>query len=155
MEVILTETLLQGDCLNFLHVCGGDPKSPLFLKNINQFSPRMWRWSASKRRKFCSRNIFSTYVEVILAKKQNQPKLKHFLHVCGGDPTFGYVHIYNPLFSPRMWRWSHLLSQWTTILHIFSTYVEVILHLRLQTKVQKHFLHVCGGDPMDSMGEVV
>ena len=50
------------------------------------------------------RSVFSTYVEVILLKDQDNLKVHSVLHVCGGDPTFNPRRRGVFECSPRMWR---------------------------------------------------
>ena len=45
VEVIPGTSCSLENCLNFLHVCGGDPATRQFIANDATFSPRMWRWS--------------------------------------------------------------------------------------------------------------
>ena len=44
VEVILFPHTLHSADLSILHVCGGDPISSSSYKNINMYSPRMWRY---------------------------------------------------------------------------------------------------------------
>ena len=92
--------------LRFLHVCGGDPPNQIGIRLWQSFSPRMWRWSQTKKPVRSTLTVFSTYVEVILSCAVKFFATFCFLHVCGGDPKgrFGYHNQYK--FSPRMWRWS-------------------------------------------------
>ena len=45
VEVIPSNGLKCINWASILHVCGGDPTSPLPLKYMCPYSPRMWRWS--------------------------------------------------------------------------------------------------------------
>ena len=72
-------------------------------------------------------SVFSTYVEVILAKKIVWHGTFSFLHVCGGDPD----------------KENHVDPD----VAVFSTYVEVILVYVTFPDASPCFLHVCGGDP--------
>ena len=114
------------------------------------YSPRMWRWSQGQAPSIQIRNVFSTYVEVILPIGQNKKPLISILHVCGGDPLWIFQKTTTQQYSPRMWRWSYgipVLYLWGSV---FSTYVEVILHLVLAPLNCDCILHVCGGDPTKS-----
>ena len=66
VEVILSSsgTSLCSCCI--LHVCGGDPCFKPFKPAIWWYSPRMWRWSLEWQIHKRLKNVFSTYVEVIL-----------------------------------------------------------------------------------------
>ena len=92
--------------------------------------------------------VFSTYVEVILARWTLSVTIVSFLHVCGGDPDWRIWCFCNVWFSPRMWRWSssNLNHQFHQL--VFSTYVEVILINPANSAISRGFLHVCGGDPI-------
>ena len=132
VEVILVLPLPSRILIDFLHVCGGDPTLTVDNLNYKLFSPRMWRWSYIF---FCACRpcfIFSTYVEVILFFCFCIISLNYFLHVCGGDPELDLPPISNCLFSPRMWRWSSQILAQAQAKIIFSTYVEVILNLRVK-----------------------
>ena len=54
------------------------------------------------------------------------------------------------LYSPRMWRWSCSQLRIADRALVFSTYVEVILHLVLAPLNCDCILHVCGSDPTKS-----
>ena len=71
-----------------LHVCGGDPFASICACIWSKCSPRMWRWSWIFVTPVSQDSVFSTYVEVILAKTCLGNKLKSVLHVCGGDPNW-------------------------------------------------------------------
>ena len=51
------------------------------------------------------------------------------------------------LYSPHMWRWSHLLQWLHCFEYVFSTHVEVILKWMWQIACIYCILHTCGGDP--------
>ena len=127
------EVILYKNCLNMkfngiLHVCGGDPAPHQFWLVRKEYSPRMWRWSLA-------RFIDSSLKGCIL-------------HVCGGDP-FNFVNYKSDeTYSPRMWRWSYIYLVNFLGLHVFSTYVEVILIESVKTSFPSCILHVCGGDPV-------
>ena len=70
------------------------------------------------------------------------------LHVCGGDPCTKRTSQEFSSYSPRMWRWSWQHNHWHAREWVFSTYVEVILRLRLSFAELAGILHVCGGDPI-------
>ena len=46
-----------------------------------------------------------------------------------------------------MWRWSSYKCFRYPVPLVFSTYVEVILSLKLTISILLSFLHICGGDP--------
>ena len=147
MEVILIASLANSRNWGFLHVCGGDPETSIFIYDDSQFSPRMWRWSSLLKTAGHYHQVFSTYVEVILFGFVRLFHTICFLHVCGGDPLPSNLMSFISKFSPRMWRWSTdaVLAAMQVI--VFSTYVEVILRLRCIFNSLVCFLHVCGGDP--------
>ena len=87
MEVILHWRSSRNFVGGFLHVCGGDPPKAEFYTNFTKFSPRMWRWSYTGIYYRVGVFVFSTYVEVILAKAEYAMYKGGFLHVCGGDPV--------------------------------------------------------------------
>ena len=107
----------------------------------------MWRWSFLLAYILHYQLVFSTYVEMILRKCHYTSCLSCILHVCGDDPfCFSHCEV-SAQYSPRMWRWSqdndyHLMQAW-----VFSTYVEMILTVRLIKALTKCILHVCGDDP--------
>ena len=110
VEVILSCLLVVFKWKRFLHACGGDPHSATTHKNNFLFSPRMWRWSQGQRLFPWWQIVFSTYVEVILVYRLAYRHHESFLHVCGGDPETDITNRNDG--------------------KVFSTYVEVILHLR-------------------------
>ena len=136
-----------GKGLGILHVCGGDPDWLSKHKNVDMYSPRMWRWSHPR----CNRNyyfwVFSTYVEVIPKHWAISCSLPRILHVCGGDPLLKGYNDQTGQYSPRMWRWSYRAISHLGGLCVFSTYVEVILILFSALFQGTSILHVCGGDP--------
>ncbi len=147
VEVILQWNTSGASMRCILHVCGGDPNWHWVGLTYHRYSPRMWRWSyiipSSPKIKW----VFSTYVEVILAPLITFAVTFCILHVCGGDPCYGYRWKRQAMYSPRMWRWS--LSWWFSFLStkVFSTYVEVIPRKIRLTILIASILHVCGGDP--------
>ena len=139
--------VISGFVYCILHVCGGDPHWYHLHLVIEWYSPRMWRWSCMMTCLRTLRSVFSTYVEVILIFQRRDGLWSGILHVCGGDPLYFWTMETSSRYSPRMWRWSwHLFGQ-THQLVVFSTYVEVILHLCSSKKTTSSILHVCGGDP--------
>ena len=68
VEVIPECMIKIGYLPNFLHVCGGDPIDATPSASQPGFSPRMWRWSQGGFKYEIDYDIFSTYVEVILAR---------------------------------------------------------------------------------------
>ena len=147
MEVILSCSYVWLQCRRFLHVCGGDPKNGWSFKEFKKFSPRMWRWSRYREINNLAVLVFSTYVEVILTIFVVKGNPERFLHVCGGDPQKSNKASEPEKFSPRMWRWSWVWHRWYHGVHVFSTYVEVILKPNTRILNYVSFLHVCGGDP--------
>ena len=73
------------------------------------------------------KQVFSTYVEVILILRTLVIHMMSFLHVCGGDPDIKLGENHDFV--------------------VFSTYVEVILMSSSGLETIVSFLHVCGGDP--------
>ena len=147
VEVILNFLEKRLKRLGFLHVCGGDPEYLNANKRESKFSPRMWRWSSSLTKTKSGQGVFSTYVEVILTMNIHSIMFLRFLHVCGGDPQFGFILNWLKMFSPRMWRWSQWVTFYKQKMGVFSTYVEVILINSIFFCAVGSFLHVCGGDP--------
>ena len=133
--------------MRILHVCGGDPGIPSSSAFWMMYSPRMWRWSWFRHQYRGIKNVFSTYVEVILILISWNDITLGILHVCGGDPEPGKLIIMNAKYSPRMWRWSYLFFNRSIWLSVFSTYVEVILEVMNSPRPFLRILHVCGGDP--------
>ena len=129
VEVILSSRLAVKLALGVLHVCGGDPTTDVVAKSSDLCSPRMWRWSPILRWKSCIRQVFSTYVEVILNHIFHCYCSFCVLHVCGGDPARKNVTCWWVQCSPRMWRWSFMHDLKENKAIVFSTYVEVILTL--------------------------
>ena len=107
----------------------------------------MWRWSYEIAMRSRLKDIFSTYVEVILVTVLERLRALNFLHVCGGDPGRIRGMTDELEFSPRMWRWSLHYHHHNFQNQIFSTYVEVILPCAGLSAEKYYFLHVCGGDP--------
>ena len=147
VEVILSSRLAVKLALGVLHVCGGDPTTDVVAKSSDLCSPRMWRWSPILRWKSCIRQVFSTYVEVILNHIFHCYCSFCVLHVCGGDPARKNVTCWWVQCSPRMWRWSFMHDLKENKAIVFSTYVEVILINLLKRTTPDSVLHVCGGDP--------
>ena len=129
VEVILFTRLHKRDWNSILHVCGGDPNKLWKAVTDCKYSPRMWRWSCHKFSHSTRIAVFSTYVEVIpwIAPPEALPFC--ILHVCGGDPVIGQFGGSKSAYSPRMWRWSLERQALNSSSLVFSTYVEVILHL--------------------------
>ena len=115
----------------------------------------MWRWSCHIKRGHVQNRVFSTYVEVIPGYDYISNDGYSFLHVCGGDPKLAPCFKWIVKFSPRMWRWSRLLEFRKRQVIVFSTYVEVILTCEFSIPARSCFLHVCGGDPLQSVLNVV
>ena len=86
VEVILSTSTSSVVQLGILHVCGGDPGRLQVSTSIDEYSPRMWRWSwiHEKIKQYFA--VFSTYVEVILGSFTLEDLMNSILHVCGGDP---------------------------------------------------------------------
>ena len=121
-----------------------------FLNSCNDsatpnFSPRMWRCFSITLPKGHTWKLFSTYVEVFLQAFQVRKALFAFLHVCGGVSEHGLLDVLNTRFSPRMWRCFRMCICILKNDYLFSTYVEVFLLMAVFSKVQRAFLHVCGG----------
>ena len=157
LEVFSTyvEVILWCLCSNIysnciLHVCGGDPSKFAIIYFFRWYSPRMWRWSYDRSVSPEKRQVFSTYVEVILIAFICMENLIWILHVCGGDPPESGLLGGEDRYSPRMWRWSPPLTYIYIITLVFSTYVEVILTQKRYRILVLGILHVCGGDPIGS-----
>ena len=147
MEVILLQVSFLWVILSILHVCGGDPDCQSQYQTIQEYSPRMWRWSWTIGFVNMLILVFSTYVEVILPNSPSPASTACILHVCGGDPKLKTNRDFNVVYSPRMWRWSLLSLNWLSSYSVFSTYVEVIPTLPPELVLVVSILHVCGGDP--------
>ena len=106
VEVIPCFDQLDLHSIRILHVCGGDPVPAMYHQCVKKYSPRMWRWSYSPRLKRIFKQVFSTYVEVILLVESYEVSTYCILHVCGGDPTRILANWIKSKYSPRMWRWS-------------------------------------------------
>ena len=130
-------------------MCGGDPADHLTVRNSEEYSPRVWRWSPRHQFSNTCRSVFSTCVEVILTEKELKLHSASILHVCGGDPKARSSRAATSSYSPRVWRWSQLIYRLHKIHLVFSTCVEVILIALNDTHEQCSILHVCGGDPND------
>ena len=70
------------------------------------------------------------------------------LHVCGDDPRTMNRTDNRDMYSPRMWRWSPVTMLSNNNFFVFSTYVEMIPHLKNLTDPAQSILHVCGDDPV-------
>ena len=67
VEMILLPPIGSSYWGGVLHVCGDDPKL-IGISNLEPMcSPRMWRWSFCKTNQKLETQVFSTYVEMILA----------------------------------------------------------------------------------------
>ena len=110
VEVILVVGFWIHVKRRILHVCGGDPAIGRELGLSPKYSPRMWRWSYCDQLEPDQFDVFSTYVEVILACFVACNVFSRILHVCGGDPALGPCAFKLRLYSPRMWRWSHKIQ---------------------------------------------
>ena len=110
VEVIPIQLFSSNVANCILHVCGGDPWVCVTLPVLSI--------------------VFSTYVEVIPYGRKRDEALYSILHVCGGDPAERISISTTNRYSPRMWRWSHLLRSAVSVYLVFSTYVEVILLTR-------------------------
>ena len=111
----------------------------------------MWRWSPHQVIERQKHFVFSTYVEVILHNEQRLKDYVRILHVCGGDPTPNRLISRFSLYSPRMWRWSQAYKTVCKIANVFSTYVEVIPAYTVPRLRTLSILHVCGGDPTQTV----
>ena len=87
VEVIPNPAFIKFANLSILHVCGGDPISEKQLKALEEYSPRVWRWSQTTMGKPTWEIVFSTCVEVILLHIFFVFFNGSILHVCGGDPS--------------------------------------------------------------------
>ena len=65
-----------------LHVCGGDPQGNATKPTNAKYSPRMWRWSQLTSGTPTMVPVFSTYVEVILARYRSKRNDYCILHTC-------------------------------------------------------------------------
>ena len=110
VEMIPTPIKNPDKDISILHVCGDDPilRRAFYLNQL--YSPRMWRWSFSKISHLIFFIVFSTYVEMIPKLSSLKKIKKSILHVCGDDPKFLITMLFRILYSPRMWRWSYLIS---------------------------------------------
>ena len=145
VEVFLNAPILTKTFFNFLHVCGGvSAFQPIFPDN-QTFSPRMWRCFFGRLKVVLPSPIFSTYVEVFPRPHPVNTLLINFLHVCGGVSEWFRDENLQDSFSPRMWRCFRSSNCDRVDYGIFSTYVEVFLHLFDRPVCVTHFLHVCGG----------
>ena len=106
VEVILNHWWNLCHWSSILHVCGGDPLFARLATLPVPYSPRMWRWSCSCSKVEAKKEVFSTYVEVILVLSSCQKSQHGILHVCGGDPVWDFVSGKDWQYSPCMWRWS-------------------------------------------------
>ena len=66
VEMILLENRFPLPPKGILHVCGDDPHHRVCAFFIIKYSPRMWRWSLEKVKTAQKKQVFSTYVEMIL-----------------------------------------------------------------------------------------
>ena len=129
VEVILCLVKWNHTSNCVLHVCGGDPLRSDLLTVHQLCSPRMWSWSCFFWHSSRFRQVFSTYVEVILSGRVWTAIMVCVLHVCGGDPC-----------------WATSVGE---ILTVFSTYVEVILQHGIIDIKEDSVLHVCRDDSKD------
>ena len=137
----------QGWSGSILHVCGGDPLLISRAKENDEYSPRVWRWSYASSINAPTLIVFSTCVEVIPHLGASLASRQSILHVCGGDPRYHLIIYNHKKYSPRVWRWSSKISDWSEIHGVFSTCVEVILIKTVDGTTSVSILHVCGGDP--------
>ena len=124
VEVILPLSSQDWRFESILHVCGGDPKALHKKMVLQEYSPRMWRWSLQSQKGLCYTSVFSTYVEVILIFDIFIILSKGILHVCGGDPAINWSRWDCYRYSPRMWRWSFTWLTKKLNPGVFSTHVE-------------------------------
>ena len=127
VEVILCLVKWNHTSNCVLHVCGGDPLRSDLLTVHQLCSPRMWSWSCFFWHSSRFRQVFSTYVEVILSGRVWTAIMVCVLHVCGADPASSDIPAALDKCSPRMWRWSWVEEFEPQSWFVFSTYVEVIL----------------------------
>ncbi len=92
--------------------------------------------------------IFSTYVEMNRRIDRVEFALIHFLYVCGDEPSRWLKRANSPTFSLRMWRWTVSPTSFHTGVKIFSTYVEMNRESTSASKLCRHFLYVCGDEPL-------
>ena len=98
---------------------------------------------------FLRSGIFSTYVEVFLLLSMQCRICLYFLHVCGGVSAAENEKEDTKAFSPRMWRCFFTRHKESSVVKIFSTYVEVFPLELIGLMAPQDFLHVCGGVSID------
>ena len=153
--MILFLNLPTWNHLCILHVCGDDLhflSQPMIML---VYSPRMWRWSWVEQNFKDFDLVFSTYVEMILGQRFFASQKLCILHVCGDDPWVDDWETDIHQYSPRMWRWSSLISSNLEIVGVFSTYVEMILVAKWTPTRIICILHVCGDDPNSQVNQSI
>ena len=90
-------------------------------------------------------------MEVIPTRVLSLHLSKCILHTCGGDPVCSCWWCDVSKYSPHMWRWSQVQNSKGQRKRVFSTHVEVILLLKIAKMRFLSILHVCGGDPRNTI----
>ena len=125
--VILGNNFHHVATMGIPHVCGGDPKTAMFVST--------------------DALVFPMYVGVILGFFAVTYILTGIPHVCGGDPHHVAAQKGCESYSPCMWGWSYQI--WFSWLSpsVFPMYVGVILGRPANQTWRDSIPHVCGGDP--------
>ena len=126
VEVFLTsQNPLKNGRFGLLHVRGGVSRNGPLKRGRRRSSPRPWRCFSVRQSNIRFNVVFSTSVEVFLARGQRRQYLRCLLHVRGGVSFWMYNGVAIHESSPRPWR---CFLKWLNRLVsgiVFSTSVEV------------------------------
>ena len=129
----------------FLHASGGVSAVKTAECIYIMFSPRQWRCFSQLFLFLLLTQVFSTPVEVFLAKSLKRSRSNCFLHASGGVSFYGYKELNIARFSPRQWRCFQQQKNSLNCVIVFSTPVEVFPFSHKKTKLYDCFLHASGG----------
>ncbi len=145
VEVFPSLSALNIATNSLLHVRGGVSRDVISPWLLHWSSPRAWRcfpMRFSLQRGFA---VFSTCVEVFLARAIGRRRKSCLLHVRGGVSILRRLVRYAIRSSPRAWRCFYRMTGSPADCRVFSTCVEVF---PLREWAQQHgigLLHVRGG----------
>ena len=130
---------------SLLHVRGGVSTCARCQRQDDKSSPRPWRCFRRRTHQHRPDRVFSTSVEVFLARWMRPGTSLCLLHVRGGVSRFSKASCANRVSSPRPWRCFCPRSPDPPRQKVFSTSVEVFPAATVTESTGCGLLHVRGG----------
>ena len=127
VEVFLSRKKSRTAFRGLLHVRGGVSGTESHLSSSFPSSPRPWRCFRRRTHQHRPDRVFSTSVEVFLARWMRPGTSLCLLHVRGGVSGDAGIEHYTSESSPRPWRCFQILEGKLREQGVFSTSVEVFL----------------------------